>query len=140
MYIHWSVCWLKKTKNKRFDDGFFFFPLILWWIVVVYIKLIINFLIELFIHFSLTAIWSREQANHKGLEKFSTGLVMSAIQIQTLKDVNVNHMVQGSSYAGQWRADPPGTLNFHPALKLILSLNTLHSSFKSYKTSEKCEY
>ena len=44
---------------------------------------------------------------------------------------------QGSSYAGRWQAGPPGTLTFHQALKLILSLNTQHSSLKSCKIDEE---
>ena len=44
--------------------------------------------------------------------------------------------MQGSGWwaGGGW---PFGTLNFHPALKLILSLNTQHSSLKSCKINEE---
>ena len=45
MSIHWSVCWLKKTENKWFDDGFFLLNFDHF--VVVYKKMIIDFKVAL---------------------------------------------------------------------------------------------
>ena len=45
--------------------------------------------------------------------------------------------MQDSSYTGRWRAGLPGILDFHPALELILSLNTEHSSLKTCKINEE---
>ena len=57
--------------------------------------------------------------------------------VSVLDDVNL-YAQQGSSYAGRLRANPPGMLfNFHPALKIILSLNIQHSSLKSCKINKE---
>ena len=47
--------------------------------------------------------------------------------------LSIIYAITGSSYAGWWWLGPPGTLKFHPALKLILRLNTQDYSVKVAK-------
>ena len=58
MSIHWSVCWLKKTENKWFDDVFFLLNFDLF--VIIYIEMIIDFK-----NFLLAFPWRPHGPGHK---------------------------------------------------------------------------
>ena len=78
--IHWSVCWLKKTENKRFDFFCFFFLPILWLFTLKWSSISRTFY-TLFLDDHIA------QATHKSVKSiFSTVLVMSAVQNDTLKN------------------------------------------------------
>ena len=83
MSIHWSVCWLKKTENKQFDDVLL--PISLDF-VIVYIKMIIDFK-----NFLFPFSWRNMVKGTKLITKvwrsiFSTFFGMNAVQNETLKN------------------------------------------------------
>ena len=83
MSIHWSVCWLKKTENKQFDDVLL--PISLDF-VIVYIKMIIDFKNFLFPFSWRNMVKGTKLITMVWRSIFSTFFGMNAVQNETLKN------------------------------------------------------